>query len=200
MKKQFAMAILVLACAVPGKTYGAAPQAAAPAKDQKATFASVLDRQFTGVEKEVVPAAEAMPDDKFDFAPDPKLGSFDKVRTFALQVKHIAVANYMLAGGILAEKPAACMCTDENGPANVKTKADVIKYLHDSFTYAHTAINSINESNILESVPSPFGPNKTTRLGLAIGLISHPLDHYGQMVEYLRMNSIIPPASRPQPK
>ena len=71
-----------------------------------------------------------------------------------------------------------------------------MKFLNDSFVYAHKAVNSINEANILEPVKSPFGSNMTTRLALAISLIGHPYDHYGQMVEYLRMNGIIPPASR----
>ncbi len=43
---------------------------------------------------------------------------------------------------------------------------------------------------------SPFGSAMTTRLALAMSLTGHPYDHYGQMVEYLRMNGIIPPASR----
>jgi len=74
----------------------------------------------------------------------------------------------------------------------------VVQFLKDSFTYLHKAMNSIDESNVLGQVPSPFGPNKVSRLGLAVGAISHPFDHYGQMVEYLRMNNIIPPASRPK--
>ncbi len=196
MKKQFAMAVLVLAFAVPGQTFAADPQATST-KDQKPTFASVLDHQWTGVEREVVPAAEAMPDDKFNFAPPTSLGDFEGVRTFAMQVKHIAVANYMLGAAILGEKPPADkMGTDENGPANLTSKADIINYLHDSFAYAHNALNTITEANVLEQVQSPFGPNKTTRLALAVGMIAHPFDHYGQMVEYLRMNKIIPPASR----
>ena len=194
MNKQVAMAILVLAIGASGATVAANAQGAMQAKpDQKPTFAMVLDRNLTNVEKEVVEAAEAMPDDKFNFAPTQ--GEFKGVRTFALQVKHIAVANYMLASGILGEKPPVEI-KSENGPGNITSKADVVKYLKDSFAYAHKAANSITEANVLEKVQSPFGPNQVTRLSLAIGMISHPFDHYGQMVEYLRMNGIIPPASR----
>ena len=196
MNKQVAMAILVLAIGASGAPVAAHAQMAAPAKpDQKPTFALVMDRNLTNVEKEVVGAAEAMPDDKFNFAPTQ--GEFKGVRTFALQVKHIAVANYMLAAGILGEKPPVEI-KSENGPENITSKADVVKYLKDSFAYAHKAANSVSEANVLEQVQSPFGPNKVTRLSLAIGMISHPFDHYGQMVEYLRMNGIIPPASRGQ--
>jgi hypothetical protein len=196
MNKQVAMGILLLALGPIGTAVAANPQAAMQAKpDQKPSFAMVLDRSLTNVEHEVVPAAEAMPEDKFNFAPTQ--GEFKTVRTFAQQVKHIAAANYMLGSGILAEKPPLDL-EGENGPAKITSKADVVQFLKDSFTYLHKAMNSIDESNVLGQVPSPFGPNKVSRLGLAVGAISHPFDHYGQMVEYLRMNNIIPPASRPK--
>ena len=196
MNKQVAMGILLLALAPIGNAVAANPQAAMQAKpDQKPTFAMVLDRSLSNVEHEVVPAAEAMPEDKFNFAPTQ--GEFKTVRTFAQQVKHIAAANYMLGSGILAEKPPLDL-EGENGLAKITSKADVVQFLKDSFTYLHKAMNSIDENNVLGQVPSPFGPNKVSRLGLAVGAISHPFDHYGQMVEYLRMNNIVPPASRPK--
>jgi len=195
MNKQVAMAILVLAMGTPGISIAAHAQASQAKPEQAPTFAIVLDRNLTNVEKEVVSAAEAMPDDKFNFAPTQ--GEFKGVRTFGLQVRHIAVANYMLASGILGEKPPVEI-KSENGPDTLTSKADIVKYLKDSFAYAHKAANSVTEANVLEKVQSPFGPNKVTRLSLAIGMISHPYDHYGQMVEYLRMNGIIPPASRGQ--
>jgi hypothetical protein len=198
MNKQVAMGILLLALGPVGTAFAAPPQAMQAKPDMKPTFAAVLDRSLTNVEHEVVPAAEAMPEDKFNFAPTQ--GEFKGVRTFAQQVKHIATANYALGAGILAEKPPMDL-ESENGPAKITSRADVLQYLKDSFTYLHKALNSINESNVLERVPSPFDPEHkvmVSRLGLAIGSISHPNDHYGQMVEYLRMNNIIPPASRPQ--
>lgn len=196
MNKQVAMAILILAMGAGAVPVTANAQAAAQANPgQKPTFAMVFDRNLTNTEKEVVSAAEAMPDDKFNFAPTQ--GEFKGVRTFAQQIKHIAAVNYMLAGGILGEKPPVEV-KSENGPENMTSKADIVKYLKDSFAYAHKAANSITEANVLEQIQSPFGPNKTTRLSLTIIMLSHPFDHYGQMVEYLRMNGIIPPASRGQ--
>jgi hypothetical protein len=196
MNKQVAMGILLLALGPVGSAAAANPQAAMQAKpDQKPTFAMVLDRSLSSVEHEVVPAAEAMPEDKFNFAPTQ--GEFKSVRTFAQQVKHIAAVNYMLGAGILAEKPPLDL-EGENGPAKITSKADVVQFLKDSFTYLHKAMNSIDENNILGLVQSPFGPNRVSRLGLSVIAISHPFDHYGQMVEYLRVNNIIPPASRPQ--
>ena len=161
--------------------------------DEKPTFASVLDHQLTNVEKTVIPAADAMPADKYDFAPTQ--GEFKGVRNFGAEVKHMAVANYALGAGILGEKPPINL-TGPDGPPEVKTKADIMKFLNDSSAYAHKALNSITDANVLEPIKSPFGNNMTTRLALATSIISHPFDHYGQMVVYLRMNNIIPPASR----
>jgi hypothetical protein len=195
MTKQFATALLLLAlgtAAVPAAT----AQTAAQAKpDQKPTFAMVFDRSLTNAEKEFVSAADAMPEDKYGYAPTQ--GEFKGVRTFAQQVKHVAAVNYMLGAGILAEKPPLDL-KGENGPDNITSKADIMKFLNDSFAYAHKAANSLNETNVLGQVPSPFGSNKVSRLGLTIIMIAHPFDHYGQMAEYLRSNGIVPPASRPQ--
>jgi DinB superfamily len=192
MKKEFAMALLLLALGAAGNLAAANPQGKT---DQKPTFSAVLDHALTGVEHEFVPAAEAMPDDKFNFAPTQ--GDFKGVRTFAQQIKHVAAVNYMFAGAILSEKPPVDLGS-ENGPDNITSKADVVKFLKDSFAYLHKALNTIDENNVLGQVPSPFGTNKISRLGLATIAISHPFDHYGQMVEYLRMNNIVPPASRAQ--
>ena len=166
-------------------------QAAKPAEPR--TASQVLDRSITSVEGEFVPAADAMPEDKYSFAPS--AGDFKGVRTFGQQVKHVAAVNYLLGAGILGEKPPVDT-GEENGPESVKSKADIIKYLKDSFVYLHKAAGSINEQNLISPIKSPFGEGNATRLALASGAVGHCFDHYGQMVVYLRMNSIIPPASR----
>ena len=192
MKKEFAMALLLLAIGTAGNLAAANPQAK---MDQKPTFSAVLDRSLSGVEREFVSAAEAMPDDKFNFAPTQ--GEFKGVRTFAQQVKHVAAVNYILGAAILSEKPPVNV-GNENGPDNLTSKADIIKFLKDSFDYLHKSLANLDENNVLTPMQSPFGSNKTTRLRLTLIALGHPFDHYGQMVEYLRMNNIVPPASRGQ--
>ncbi len=192
MRKEVVMAILLLALGTSVCSLAASAQGKS---DQKPTFSSVMNHSLTGVEGEVTSAAEAMPDDKFTFAPSQ--GEFKGVRTFADQVKHIATVNYMIGAAILAEKPPVDVA-GENGPANITSKADVVKYLKDSFAYLHKAFDTLNESNILGEVAPPWGSKKASRLGLATIGVAHPFDHYGQMVEYLRMNGIVPPASRGQ--
>jgi len=191
MKMRIVVCCLLASLAITGTAIAADPQAKS---EPKPTFASVLDHQLSGTEKAVVPTAEAMPEDKYNFAPTQ--GEFKGVRTFGAEVKHMAVANYHLSAAILGEKVPVDTGNGPDGPATLTSKADILKFLSDSFVYAHKALNSINETNILEPVKGPFGPGMTTRLALAMSITGHPYDHYGQMVEYLRMNGIVPPASR----
>ena len=160
------------------------------------TATDVANNQLLSLESEFVPLAEAMPDDKYNFAPTN--GEFKGVRNFGEQMRHVASVNYMLGAAILGEKVPVDLGKGENGP-ELKTKAEIVKFLKDSFAYVHKAFASINNANAYGQVENPFGgKNKPTRMGLVILTVGHGFDHYGQSVEYLRMNGIIPPASRPQ--
>jgi len=176
---------LLAACCLPFAQTG-------KSEDHK-TVSQIEDRSVSSVEGEFVPAADAMPEDKYSFAPSN--GEFKGVRTFAQQVKHVAAVNYMIGAAILEEKPPVDV-GGENGPDSLTSKADIMKFTRDSFAYLHKALSSINEQNETGQVKSPFGEGKVTRLGIATLGLWHCFDHYGQMVEYLRMNSIVPPASR----
>jgi DinB superfamily len=181
--KSVALSFVVLACA----TVALSQTKPAP------TLSEIMDHSVGQVESEFVPAAEAMPEEKYSFAPTN--GEFKGVRTYAEQIKHVAAVNYMIAAAVLEEKPPVEL-GGENGPSAITTKADIMKFLKDSFAYSHKAMRSINEKNQTDQVKSPFGEGKVSRIGIANVALWHPFDHYGQMVVYLRMNGIIPPASR----
>ena len=156
-------------------------------------MSQALDVWVTKTEALVVPAAEAMPEEKYSFAPTN--GEFQGVRTFAEQVKHSAAANYQLGALALGEKPPH----DEHGetaPGNVKSKAEIMEYLKGSFAYLHGVADRINGKNATEQIELPGGHGKDTRVGMLIDALAHSQNHYGQMVEYLRMNGIVPPESR----
>ena len=194
MTKQFAWLLLcLLTVAGLAPAQEKAQDKKSKDKDEHRTVTQVLDRTVSNLEHEFVPAAEAMPEDKYDFAPTN--GEFKGARTFAQQVKHVAAVNYVFGAAILSEKPPVDV-GDEEGPKSVTSKADVLKYLKDSFIYVHKAVQTIDEKNEVAPLKSPFGQGTITRLGLATSVSAHGFDHYGQMVEYLRMNGIIPPASR----
>ena len=158
--------------------------------DDHPTVPKVLDFLVSDVEGEFVLAAEAMPEDKYAYAPTN--GEFKGVRTFAQQVKHVAAMNYIIGASIIGENPPVDVGSG-NGPDSMTSKTDIIKFLNDSFAYAHKAVGSVNEKSMLEAIKNPFGEGTTTRLGMSGILVGHCFDHYGQMVEYLRSNGIAPP-------
>ncbi len=156
------------------------------------TVGQVLDSQFQTWEREITPAVEAMPADKFNFAPT--AGEFKGVRSFAQQAKHLAANIYDFSAAVLGEKPPV-ETGDGEGPSSLRTKDQIVEYVKGAFAYGHKAMRSVTAKNQLE----PLGPGgRATRLGYAVFMMNHSLDHYGQMVEYLRMNGIVPPASRGQ--
>ena len=181
--------LFVLCCSGLSLGQMAAPPPAKTSGDAINAVLTIANGEFVG-------AADAMPEDKYSFAPT-TAGEFKGVRTFAQQVKHVAAVNYIFGAAILNEKPPVDV-GGESGPDSVKSKAEIMQFLKDSFAYLHKAVASINDKNALDEV-SLFGM-KMSKLSVGTFSTAHPFDHYGQMVEYLRMNSIIPPASRPQSK
>jgi uncharacterized damage-inducible protein DinB len=204
MKHLRNLCLLVTACLAVG-AYGqtpAATPAATPATQAKKTapptIASAVDQQISILEREFVGAAEAMPDDKFNFTPvtlNIPNSEYKGVKTFAEEVRHVAATNYLLWDAITGDKPLI-ESKEDNGPSELKTKAEIVKYLKDSFALGHKAAKSLTAESAVAQVPSPFGQGQTTKLFCATFAVAHAFDHYGQMVEYLRMNGIIPPASR----
>jgi uncharacterized damage-inducible protein DinB len=190
--------ILVALCTITAVPPARA-QSGSTAQQQPSSLASVLNMQFGFVEQQVVSAAEAMPEDKYSFAPTN--GEFKGVRTFAQEVGHIGAANHLFFGPLMGETTDPKQVEAEsNGPTSLKTKAEYVQYLKDSFALGHKVIAGITAENAVTPLPKPVFPFLSTRLAIANIGTWHPMDHYGQMVEYLRMNGIIPPASRPRPQ
>ena len=141
--------------------------------------------------RDLVGLAEAMPEDKFNFKPT--TGEFKTVRTFGEQLKHAACANEAFMLEIEhKEPPADC---ENGGPNPAKTKAEIVQYLRQSFARLDAAVDGLTPANALEPAGGRYG-GQSTRLGLITLAVWHGADHYGQLVVYLRMNGIVPPASR----
>jgi uncharacterized damage-inducible protein DinB len=178
---KFRVAVAVLA--------GAAALAAADA-------AKSLDDTLRMTEREVVSLAEAMPAEKYGFAP--KNGEFAGVRTFGMQMKHIAAVNYEIAAAILGEKNPIDPGKAENGPDSIASKEQIVRFLKDSFTYTHKALQSVTDAKLTSETKDPFGNGKVPLLRVVTVPAWHSFDHYGQAVVYARMCGVIPPASRPR--
>src|ERR1700682_6483681 len=174
-----------------------------PADSELRTVASVLLRNFGFEKYQFRSAAEAMPAEKYNYRPAqgdyggvfPGCGP-KELRTFGEEVKHVACANFAFAAELDGKKPApGC---DTGGPSPAKTRDELVVYLRDSFKALEKSLGAITKENMFQPIEGPYaGPN--TRLGLATVCIWHVADHYGQVVIYMRLNGIVPPASRPNP-
>jgi uncharacterized damage-inducible protein DinB len=159
--------------------------AARPAFAQ-ATIHGDLTKDWAGQKTLLVALANALPEDKYGFKPTPAQ------RTFGEHVLHIAQINVMLTKALGGKTPEPAI--------NMKatTKADMIKAMSDSFDYGAKVIGEFNNTSIQETIQAPFmGPS--TRARVMFFLNGHTQDTYGQMVVYLRLNGVTPPASAPRP-
>jgi uncharacterized damage-inducible protein DinB len=140
-----------------------------------------------------------MPEDKYSFAPTN--GEFKGVRTFAQEVKHIGAVNNAFFEAILGQPASPLAQGGEalNGPDSVQTKAQIVQYLKDSFALGHKAIATITPDNAVTLLQNPPISFLNTRMSVAAFSATHAMDHYGQMVEYLRDNGMVPPMSQPRP-
>jgi hypothetical protein len=189
-----------LSVAALGQSQPAAPAASPtpPPARPAPTIASTIDQQISIIEREFVSAAEAMPENKYNFAPGSLNipgSDYKGVRTFGQQVKHVATVNFMLWAPLVGEKPPLDINQGE-GPDAMTSKAEILKYLKDSYAMGHRAAQTLTADNAAGLIPSPFGAGQISRLFCASFSVAHAFDHYGQAVEYLRMNGIVPPASR----
>jgi uncharacterized damage-inducible protein DinB len=194
--------VVVLTLAVCSMT-GAMAQTGAPAAPKVAAGTMIepgksLDGLLKIYEGEIMGAVNAMPADKYSFAPSAAifkpeqkvdyLSPNDKgVRTFGQMVAHIAQANYYFFGITWGAKPDA----NVKGMADLTSKEDAVKALAGSFAYAHQQLATLTAANAFASVK-----DDSTRTSMAAFGIAHMCDHYGQLAEYLRMNGIVPPASQ----
>ena len=150
----------------------------------------IFDKQLSAVEHEVMGVVETMPARKYNFVPSE--GAFKNTRTFGVQARHIAFCLNEVAVALLGERMLPH--PDQEGPRTLTTKEDIVQYLKEAFSHAHKALGTLTNENLREQIADPYVENlKTTRLDAASIFLAHTWDHYGQIVEYLRMNDMVPP-------
>jgi len=173
-----------------------ADAAKGPAAGTIVTPATALDSELSLIEWEMMGAVKAMPAEKFGFAPSAAIFApgqateFATVRTFAQQATHVAQANYFFFSTMSGLKPDV----DMKSLTALSKKDEIVAALAASFAFGHKATASLTAANAFEVLKTPE-PGIQTRSTFAGFAISHANDHYGQMIEYLRMNAVVPPAS-----
>lgn len=162
-----------------------------PTSKPAVTMASTVGQWWDMIARSFIAAADAMPEDKWSYAP--KDGAFTGARTFAEQVKHVACANFAFFQEIEKKTPPdGC---EKGGPNPAKSKSELMAYLRESFVYSTDVLKKMTPDNALDPAGGPYG-GESTRLGLSTLAVWHASDHYGQIVIYLRLNGVVPPASR----
>jgi hypothetical protein len=155
--------------------------------------ALALDALLESPETAMMSLVKAMPADKYSFAPSAAIFApsqkteYSGVRTFAGLCIHVAQANYRLGGRIAGAKPDV----DVDSLAKLTDKDQIVAALQASFDFVHKSIATLTTANAFESVRGPM-----TRATSAAYVAVHTNDEYGQMVEYARMNGLVPPASQ----
>jgi uncharacterized damage-inducible protein DinB len=192
MMKQMVMTLALAGCCVTGAR---AQMSNATPKDAPGAMvepSKSLDGLLKIYESEMMSAVNAMPADKYNFAPSQaifkpeQMTKYEGVRTFGEMVGHVAQANYYFYGALGGGKPDV----DVKAIGSLTSKEDLVKALAASFAYAHKQIATMTPANAFASTKG----DQTNASMVAFG-IAHGFDHYGQLVEYLRMNGIVPPAS-----
>ena len=157
------------------------------------SLTAAVARQFDKIETDILSAAEAMPESRYNFTPDSlhiKNSNFNGVRTFAGQIMHLATDNIFIWSAITGDSVRADI-KDVNGPKTIKTKTAIIGYLKNSFAIGRKAIAALTNQNAMEMID--FRWRKLPKLDLAFYALTHANEHYGQMAVYLRMCGIVPP-------
>ena len=193
MKRAISSIVVTMAfamiAAIPAMAQDAAKKDAAP-KPAKGLSQSVLE-QWNDVGRKLIAMAEDFPEDKYDFKPTPAQ------RSFAEQLLHAAGANYFFINIANGEKPPA---EEDPSRAKYKTKADVVAFVKKSFEDGAAAIRAKGDAGMAGMMVDPFANQQVRVFEWAYGFMEHSGEHYGQLVVYYRLNGMVPPASRPQPK
>jgi uncharacterized damage-inducible protein DinB len=128
-----------------------------------------------------------MPEEQYAFKPDPAVRSFGQI------VGHIADSNYLFCSTVLGEANPS----PEIEKTKV-TKADLRAALHEAFSYCNRAYLTLTDASANETVKA-FGQERN-KLGALWFNASHNLEHYGNLVVYMRLKGYVPPSSEQKPQ
>ena len=171
--------------AVRGNAVPQMPQGSGAQAQGQATILGDLVKDWQRQEKTMALIADAMPEDKFGFKTTPPQ------RDYGQQVLHVALINVQLLK-LVGGKATPPSFTAETA----KSKAEVIKAMNDSYDYGLALLKEQTDASIVQTIPAPAFLGPSTRARIFWFLMSHSMDIYGQMVVYLRLNGVVPPASR----
>jgi len=179
---------LLLAAALFIATAGAQAPAKETAPKPPDSPSKVLLDSWNDIGRKLIAMAEDMPEEKYDFKPNPAQ------RSFAEQLLHASGANYFFINPVKGLEPPK----GDPKRADYKTKAAVVDYVKKSFADGAALIQSKGDSGLNDLMIDPFSKNQARFSDFAWGFIEHSGEHYGQLVVYYRVAGLVPPESRPK--
>jgi uncharacterized damage-inducible protein DinB len=144
---------------------------------------------WSGAKTNVRRSADVMPEAKYNFKP------VDGVRTYGAILAHVAGASYEFCSAAKGEKTPHA---EDEFEKSAKTKADIVKALDGAIAYCDDVYKSLDDAKAAQIVIGAFGGPKGARAALLVGNTGHFMEHYGNLVTYLRINGLVPPSSAPQ--
>jgi hypothetical protein len=141
-----------------------------------------LKASYTRIKTNFIKAAEKMPEENYDFKPVPGIESFKD------RVVHIAVSSIGPCSALSGTPKTIDAKT-------LKTKADVLAALKDSFATCDAVIDGLTDADAVSMVPNPRGGAGRSKLAMGYGLVAHDNELYGYICVYMRLKGIVPPSS-----
>ncbi|MGA2419037.1 MAG: DinB family protein [Candidatus Acidiferrum sp.] len=169
---------------------GAGPQDMAQKKEASkavATESQIVLAQWNEIGRKLIAIAEDLPEDKYDYKPNPDS------RTFVGQLLHATASMYYFTDPAQGQKPRY---PDDPKRDNLRTKADIVAFVKKAVEDGATAIKSKGDKGMSEIFTEPDSKQQMHISDLAYSLIEHSGEHYGQLVVYYRINGLVPPESR----
>lgn len=182
--------VLVVAAAVAlmaAPALDAQAPAGQPAPASANPVSDAIREAWSGAKRNLTGSATTMPEDKYGFKP------VASVRTYGEILAHVAGANYVFCAAARGE---ASPHAEDAFEKTARSRAQILKALDESVAYCDRAYSSLTDQTGVEAVGAPFGGGRSSRVAVLMGNTGHVLEHYGNLVTYLRINGLVPPSSR----
>ena len=176
IRNAFTRSVVVVVLSILGTAAAAAAQPSFP----PTSFLTPAKATWESTRNLVIGIVEVMPEDKYDFKPTPN------VRTFRDNVIHLVAENYIFFGRVAGENLG-------NPAQNLKSRDELIKALRESYDYGAKVWAGLTVAKALEMIE--VRDQKVQRWSGILGAIQDNMNHYGNLVIYIRLNGLVPPRS-----
>ena len=182
------LAVFAASSAVSAAATGAPPDA--QKKDAPQVLPSETDivlSQWNDIGRKLVAIAEDLPEDKYNYKPNPDS------RSFISQLIHVSASMYYFTDPAQGQKPRY---PDDPKQDTLKTKADIIAFVKKCVADGAAEIKTLGDKGLNQIYTDPDSKQQMHMFDLAYSLMEHSGEHYGQLVVYYRANGLVPPESR----